>query len=78
MDEIRGFEPAPIDFEIAEPGPKERGLQVYSPLGAEVGPGQNATWDVATADHTDAVGFSFDSAGRSSKHFPFDWSRPGD
>lgn len=101
MDEIRGFEPAPIDFEIADdlawwraviPGkvearaealtgpttPEGARVQVHNPPGAEVGPGQIATWGVATADHADVGGFSFDWAGRSSKHFPFDWSGPGD
>ena len=33
---------------------------------------------VSGADHADAFGFSFDWAGRSSKHFPFEWSGPGD
>jgi hypothetical protein len=31
---------------------------------------------VATADRANAFGFSFDWAGRSSKHFPFDFSGP--
>jgi hypothetical protein len=51
-------------------------VQVHNPPGAEVGPGQIATWGVATADRADAFGFSFDWAGRSSKHFPFDWTGP--
>jgi hypothetical protein len=100
MEEVRGFEPAPIEFEIADdlawwraaiPGkveahaealsgpttPEGARVQVHNPPGAEVGPGQIATWGVATADHADAAGFSFDWAGRSSKHFPFDWTGPG-
>lgn len=41
--------------------------------GAEVGPGQVATWGVVKEDH--AVGFewSHEHTGGSSKHFPFDW-----
>ena len=56
--------------------PEGARVQVHNPPGAEVGPGQIATWGVATADHADAAGFSFDWAGRSSKHFPFDWAGP--
>lgn len=51
-------------------------VQVHNAPGAEVGPGQVATWGRATADRADAFGWSFDWAGRSSKHFPFDWSGP--
>jgi hypothetical protein len=56
-------------------GPGQR-VQVHNPPGAEVGPGQIATWGVATADRADSFGFNWDWAGRSSKHFPFDWSGP--
>jgi hypothetical protein len=55
--------------------PGER-VQVHNPPGAEVGPGQIATWGTATVDRADAFGFKFDWAGRSSKHFPFDWCGP--
>jgi hypothetical protein len=51
-------------------------VQVHNAPGAEVGPGQVATWGVATADRADAFGFEFDWPGRSSKHFPFDWTGP--
>ena len=51
-------------------------VQLHNAPGAEIGPGQVATWGVATADRADAMGFSFDFPGRSSKHFPFDWSGP--
>jgi hypothetical protein len=101
MEEVRGFEYAPIDFEIADdlawwrveiPGmvegraealtgpttPEGQRVQVHNAPGAEVGPGQVATWGVATADRAEAFGFKFDWAGRSSKHFPFEWSGPGD
>jgi hypothetical protein len=57
--------------------PGER-VQVHNPPGAEVGPGQVATWGVATLDRVDAFGWKWEWDGRSSKHFPFDWSGPGD
>ena len=56
--------------------PGER-VQVHNPPGAEVGPGQVATWGVATTDRVDAYGWTWEWAGRSSKHFPFDWNGPG-
>ena len=99
VDDMRGIEFAPIEFEIADdlafwraeiPGkvearaealtgpttPAGARVQLHNPPGAEVGPGQVATWGKATADRADAFGFSFDWAGRSSKHFPFDWNGP--
>lgn len=51
-------------------------VQVHNAPGAEVGPGQVATWGRATVDRADAFGFSWDHSGKSSKHFPFDWSGP--
>jgi hypothetical protein len=51
-------------------------VEVHNAPGAEVGPGQVATWGTATADEVDAFGFKSDWAGRSSKHFSFDWSGP--
>ncbi len=51
-------------------------VQVHNAGGAEVGPGQVATWGRATADEVDAFGFSWSRSGKSSKHFPFDWSGP--
>ena len=53
-------------------------VQVHNPPGAEVGPGQVATWGVATTDRVDAFGWKWEWDGRSSKHFPFDWSGPDD
>jgi hypothetical protein len=44
--------------------------------GAETGPGQVATWGKATADKADALGFSWDRTGKSSKLITFDWSGP--
>jgi hypothetical protein len=56
-------------------GPGER-VQVHNAPGAEVGPGQVATWGVATADRVDAFGMKWEWDGRSSKHFPFEWEGP--
>jgi hypothetical protein len=57
------------------PTPDAR-VQLHNAPGAEVGPGQVATWGKTTAHRGDAFGFKFEWAGRSSKHFPFDWSGP--
>ena len=51
-------------------------VQVHGAPGAEVGPGQVATWGRATTDRADAFGFSWEHSGKSSKYFPFDWSGP--
>jgi hypothetical protein len=52
-------------------------VQLHNPPGAEVGPGQIATWGVATMDRAEGYGFKWERSGKSSKHFPFDWSGPG-
>jgi hypothetical protein len=100
IDDMRGIEFAPIEFEIAGdlgrwrvevPG-KARGsavalsgptspdegarVQLHNAPGAEVGPGQVATWATAEEDEVEAFGFKWSWPGRSSKHFPFDWSGP--
>ncbi|MFF4361324.1 DUF1326 domain-containing protein [Streptomyces sp. NPDC001604] len=51
-------------------------VQLHNAPGAEVGPGQVATWGRATTDRANAFGFSWDRSGKSSKYFPFDWSGP--
>ena len=51
-------------------------VQLHNAPGAEVGPGQIATWATATEDQVDAFGLKWSWPGRSSKHFPFDWSGP--
>jgi hypothetical protein len=99
IEEVRGIEYAPIDFEIADdlaywrvevPGkawgsaealmgpttPQGARVQVHNPPGAEVGPGQIATWATVREAEVEAFGFKFSWPGRSSKHFPFDWSGP--
>jgi hypothetical protein len=56
--------------------PPGKRVQTVNPPGSEVGPGTVATWGVATADRADAMGFSFEWGGRSSKHISFSWSGP--
>jgi hypothetical protein len=56
--------------------PEGARVQVHNPPGAEVGPGQIATWGTAVEDEVDAFGMKWSWPGRSSKHFPFDWSGP--
>ena len=51
-------------------------VQVLNAPGAEVGPGQVATWATAEEDEVEAFGFKWSWPGRSSKHFPFEWSGP--
>jgi len=51
-------------------------VQGYNLPGCETGPGQVATWGRALVDRTDAYGFSWERAGRSSKHITFDWAGP--
>jgi hypothetical protein len=41
--------------------------------GAEVGPGQIATWGVVERDQVAGFEWSHEYRGGSSKHFPFDW-----
>ena len=55
--------------------PPGKRVQVHNPGGSEVGGGV-ATYATATVGEADALGFRFSWPGRSSKHFPFDWSGP--
>ena len=96
IEELRGIEYAPINFEAADdlaywraeiPGkvdlkvealtgptadPNRRVTTTNAP-GAEVGPGQVATWGVVKEDHAVGFDWSHEHSGDSSKHFPFDW-----
>jgi hypothetical protein len=56
--------------------PTGKRIQTLNPPGSEVGPGTVATWGRALANEVDAMGFKWEWNGRSSKHIPFDWSRP--
>jgi hypothetical protein len=65
---------------VALSGPTSPGegarVQLHNAPGAEVGPGQVATWATAEEDEVEAFGMKWSWPGRSSKHFPFDWSGP--
>jgi hypothetical protein len=54
--------------------PEGARVQTHNAPGAEVGPGQVATWATAKDDDVEAFGFKWSWPGRSSKHFPFEWS----
>jgi hypothetical protein len=54
--------------------PEGARVEVHNAPGAEVGPGQVATWGTAEDDEVEAFGFKWSWPGRSSKHFPFEWS----
>ena len=56
--------------------PPGKRVQTLNAPGSEMGPGTVATWGQATADKVQAFGFTWDWAGRSSKHIPFDWAGP--
>ena len=58
--------------------PEGARVQVHNAPGAEVGPGQVATWGTATTDRANAFDFSWERSGKSSKHFPFNWRGPDD
>jgi hypothetical protein len=58
--------------------PEGARVQVHNAPGAEVGPGQVATWGTATTDRANAFGFRWERSGKSSKHFPFAWRGPDD
>ena len=55
-----------------------RCVSTHNAPGAELGPGQVATWATATDDEVEAFGFKWSWPGRSSYHFPFDWSGPAE
>ncbi len=58
--------------------PPGKRVQTINAPGSEVGPGSVATWGTAISDEVDApdVRFQWKRSGRSSKHFPFDWTGP--
>jgi hypothetical protein len=61
---------------LTGPTSPEVPVTVHNAPGAEVGPGQVATYATADDDEVDAFGLKWSWPGRSSKHFPFDWSGP--
>ena len=58
------------------PTSPEVAVTVHNAPGAEVGPGQVATYATATEDEVDCFGMNWSWPGRSSKHFAFEWSGP--
>lgn len=69
--------PGKVDLKIeALTGPTadpNRRVTTINAPGAEVGPGQVATWGVVKQDHAVGFDWSHEHTGGSSKHFPFDW-----
>jgi hypothetical protein len=61
---------------LTGPTSPETPVQVHNAPGAEVGPGQVATYATASEDEVEAFGLKWSWPGRSSKHFPFEWSGP--
>jgi hypothetical protein len=74
--EIPGQASATVEALTGPTTPEGARVQTHNPPGAEVGPGQVATWGRATSDRADAYGFQWERRGNSSKYFPFDWSGP--
>lgn len=73
--EVPGRATASVEALSGPTTPEGARVQSHNLPGAEVGPGQVATWGVATYS-ADAFGFTFERSGSSSKHFGFDWSGP--
>lgn len=74
--EVPGRASAMVDALTGPTTPHGARVQVHNPPGAEVGPGQVATWGRVTSERADAFGFHWERSGNSSKYFPFDWSGP--
>ena len=73
--EVPGRAAATVEALGGPTTPEGSRVQSHNLPGAEVGPGQVATWGVATYS-ADAFGLTFEGRGVSSKHFGFDWSGP--
>ena len=69
--------PGKVDVRVAAlTGPTsdpDRRVTTVNAPGAEVGPGQVATWGVVQKDEAIGFDWSHEYRGASSKHFPFDW-----
>ena len=74
--QIPGKVDAAADALTGPTTPQGARVQLLNPPGSEVGPGQVATWGKTTANTVNAYGYSWDWAGKSSKHIPFDWKGP--
>jgi hypothetical protein len=51
-------------------------VQMHNVPGSEVGPGQVLTWGTSVENEANAFGLTWNWAGKSSKHMPFDWTGP--
>ncbi len=76
--EIPGQVELPVDALTGPTSDPSRRVTTANAPGAEVGPGQVATWGVVKRDHAVGFDWSHDHVGGSSKHFPFDWSPPSE
>jgi hypothetical protein len=58
--------------------PPGKRVQIINAPGSEVGPGAVATWGRTVTNDVNVpeVRFQWKRSGRSSKHFPFDWTGP--
>jgi hypothetical protein len=76
--EVPGKAKGRADALTGPTAPEGARVQLVNAPGAEVGPGQIATWGVATENEANGFGLAWSWPNRSSKHFPFDWSGPDD
>lgn len=74
--EIPGRAAASVEALTGPTTPAGSRVQSHNLPGAEVGPGQVATWGRVVSERADAFGFQWERSGNSSKYFPFDWSGP--
>ena len=58
--------------------PPGKRVQTINAPGSEVGPGSVATWGRTVTNEVDVpeVSYQWKTSGKSSKHFPFDWTGP--
>jgi hypothetical protein len=74
--EIPGKAAASVEALGGPTTPDGARVQSHNLPGAEVGPGQVATWGRVRQERADAFGFQWERSGNSSKYFPFNWSGP--
>ena len=74
--EVPGQAEAAVEALAGPTTPEGARVQSQNLPGAEVGPGQTATWGRVVRERADAYGFQWERSGNSSKYFPFDWSGP--
>jgi hypothetical protein len=74
--EVPGFAAGHVEALTGPTADPDRRVQLHNAPGAEVGPGQIATWGKTSSNRADGYGFKWETSGLSSKHFPFDWQGP--